>query len=579
MKPLLSLLWIVLSAAITFGQTKSPLPKVVLVGDSIRMGYAPLVAKKLMGQVEIISPTTNGGDSGNVLKNLDEWIIQVQPTLVHFNCGLHDLKKNRKSNQYQVSLENYEANLKVILQRLKKETKAQIVFASTTPILDDRHAKRKGDFDRLEADVKKYNEIASKVMIQNQIPIHDLHRLVHHYGDKKLLGNDGTHYTKEGNEILADAVVDCIRRQLAILHAPPSRTPIQGKDAADPYRVNEKAWDDAVPKFFKEIKAPEFPVPKDQANWENQRPQVKEKVLASLGDLPPRPKQPKIRVISFEQRWGFKLEKFLIDNESGNDISCLLILPDDVKKPAPGILWLHSSGRDQNDLLTPNRNGGEEPLGIVLAKKGYVVLGLDNWWHGDRSGTGPGGNKEKQNEEQQSLHKLQLWLGRTLWGMFVRDDQIALDYLCSRPEVDAKRIGATGMSMGSTRAWWLAAIDDRIACTVGVACLTRYTNLIAHGQLRQHGVYYYVNGLLKHFDTEGVLSLIAPRPYLALTGDLDAGSPADGIRIIEEKVSGIYAALNAKDRYKNILYSNIGHTHTSEMREETLKWFDRWLKP
>ena len=109
--------------------------------------------------------------------------------------------------------------------------------------------------------------------------------------------------------------------------------------------------------------------------------------------------------------------------------------------------------------------------------------------------------------------------------MFVRDDQVALDYLCSRPEVDATRIGATGMSMGSTRAWWLAAVDDRVAAVVAVACLTRYQNLIAHGELRQHGVYYFVNGLLKHFDTEGVLALIAPRPFLALTGELDAGSP------------------------------------------------------
>ena len=138
--------------------------------------------------------------------------------------------------------------------------------------------------------------------------------------------------------------------------------------------------------------------------------------------------------------------------------------------------------------------------------------------------------------EEDDLFKLNLWFGRTLWGMFVRDDQVALDYLCSRSEVDASRIGATGMSMGSTRAWWLAAVDERIAAVVAVACLTRYQNLIAHGELRQHGVYYFVNGLLKHFDSEGVLALIAPRPFLALTGDLDAGSPADGVRDLERAV-------------------------------------------
>jgi dienelactone hydrolase len=162
--------------------------------------------------------------------------------------------------------------------------------------------------------------------------------------------------------------------------------------------------------------------------------------------------------------------------------------------------------------------------------------------------------------------------------MFVRDDQIALDYLCSRPEVDKARIGATGMSMGSTRAWWLAVVDERVTATVGVACLTRYQNLIAHGQLRQHGVYYFAYGLLKHFDSEGVVALIAPRAALFLTGELDAGSPADGIKVIEQQVSKVYAALGASEKFRSVLYPEVGHTVTPEMRREMTAWFDRWLK-
>ncbi len=213
----------------------------------------------------------------------------------------------------------------------------------------------------------------------------------------------------------------------------------------------------------------------------------------------------------------------------------------------------------------------------------------DACWYGDRAGTGPAGLAETyrswpptpdaSRRAQDSLFKFNMWFGRTLWGMFVRDDQIALDYLCSRPEVDKTRVGATGMSMGSTRAWWLAAVDERVAATVGVACLTRYQNLIAHGQLRAHGVYYFVFGLLKHFDSEGVIALIAPRPFLALTGDLDAGSPADGIKVIQEKVGRVYAASGAAERFKSILYPEIGHTYTPEMRTEMLTWFERWFKP
>jgi dienelactone hydrolase len=203
----------------------------------------------------------------------------------------------------------------------------------------------------------------------------------------------------------------------------------------------------------------------------------------------------------------------------------------------------------------------------------------DAYWHGGRAGTGPSGAAEKGFQEQEDLFKLDQWLGRTLWGMFVRDDQIALDYLRQRPEVDEKRIGATGMSMGSTRSWWLAAVDDRIAAAAGVACLTRYQNLIAHGQLRQHGVYYYVHGLLRHFDSEGVIALIAPRPFLAVTGELDAGSPADGIKVIEEKVSAVYEALGARERFRSVRYPDVGHAYTPAMRAEVLAWLERWLKP
>ena len=79
--------------------------------------------------------------------------------------------------------------------------------------------------------------------------------------------------------------------------------------------------------------------------------------------------------------------------------------------------------------------------------------------------------------------------------------------------------------MGSTRSWWLAAIDDRIRAVVGVACFTRYEDIIATRNLSAHGIYYFVPGMLAHFDTEAVYSLVAPRPMLQLSGDQDAGAP------------------------------------------------------
>jgi hypothetical protein len=325
--------------------------------------------------------------------------------------------------------------------------------------------------------------------------------------------------------------------------------------------------------------AGEFRVPESAAAWKTQRPQILRAVDGALGDLPPRPTPPKARLVSRELRRGYTLEMVALDNGVDGEVSALLLIPEGRSQPAPAILWLHSSTPDQTQIIIPHTNGGDEALGEVFVRAGYIVMAPDAYWHGDRAGSGPAGPAETGRAEQESLHKLHLWFGRTLWGMFVRDDQVALDYLCGRPEVDRARIGATGMSMGSTRAWWLAAVDERVACAVGVACLTRYQNLIRHGQLRQHGVYYFVNGLLRHFDTEGVLALIAPRPFLALTGELDAGSPADGIRVLEDRVGRVYGVLGASERFKSIRYPDTGHTYTPQMRAEVLAWFGRWLRP
>ena len=74
------------------------------------------------------------------------------------------------------------------------------------------------------------------------------------------------------------------------------------------------------------------------------------------------------------------------------------------------------------------------------------------------------------------------------------------------------------------------------------------------------------------------MSLIAPRPVLFLTGELDAGSPADGIKVIEAKAGSVFKTVGAAEKFKSIRYPDIGHTYTPEMRREMLAWFDRWLK-
>ena len=123
------------------------------------------------------------------------------------------------------------------------------------------------------------------------------------------------------------------------------------------------------------------------------------------------------------------------------------------------------------------------------------------------------------------------------------------------------------------------ALDERIKTGVPVACLTRYEDLIRHEELKAHGIYYFVPGLLTHFDTEAVVALIAPRPVLFLTGGADAGSPADGIRKIEEAVRPAYRIYGRAEAFQSVVYPGLGHVYTPEMWAKTLAWMDEQLRP
>jgi len=329
---------------------------------------------------------------------------------------------------------------------------------------------------------------------------------------------------------------------------------------------------------------PEFKAPASTKAWEEQRAEIRKQLSDLLGKLPPRPKTPDVKTFSREDRGDYLVEKFQFDNGAGAVVPGYLLLP---KKPGPGgkspaILYCHQHGGQYG-------KGGKEELFIAgvpapvapgpeLARHGYVVIAIDAYCFGERDGQGPGGEKEKGAACQLSSSKFNLWVGRTLWGMIVRDDLMALDYLLSRPEVDKGRVGVTGFSMGATRSWWVMALDDRLKAGVPVSCLTRYQNLIAHESLSAHGIYYFVPGMLNHFDTEAAIALLAPRPVLFMTGDADGGSPADGIRIIEAKVRPVYELYRRGEDYQSELYPGLGHKYLPEMWQKTLTWMDKSLK-
>ncbi len=318
-------------------------------------------------------------------------------------------------------------------------------------------------------------------------------------------------------------------------------------------------------------------IPSNPGSWARRRDEIRSNLWQSLGGLPPRSMASTVRIVEAHDRGDWTEERFEFDNGAGSRVPGVLLLPKKRSGKIPGILYCHWHGGEYDGGKAELFQARHTPLepGPELARRGYAVIAIDAPCFGERQGRGPDGLTGSAGEL--SASKLELWLGRSLWGMMLRDDLIALDYLCSRPEVDASRIGATGISMGASRTWWLMALDDRIRSGVAVACLTRYEDLIATGGLKYHGIYYYVPGLLRHFDTEAVVACVAPRSLLCLNGDQDVGSPVSGIRTIERLAAPAWDATGAPGEFRSVVYPGVGHAYTPEMWSEMLGWFRRTL--
>jgi dienelactone hydrolase len=322
-----------------------------------------------------------------------------------------------------------------------------------------------------------------------------------------------------------------------------------------------------------------FFAPASPAEWAIERGKIRGRLWKLLGRLPRRPRKPRIKTVSREDRGEYLVERFQFDNGAGSIVPGTLLLPKRDSLKMPGLLYCHWHAGEYDlgkDELFEARHTPEPP-GPALAKRGYVVLAIDASGFGERNGQGPGGPAERNSTAEETAAKFNLWIGRTFWGMLLRDDLMALDYLSSRPEVDPERIGVTGMSMGATRSWWLMALDERLKAGVAIACLTRYRNLIERGAIHEHHIGYFVPNMLKHFDTEAVVALIAPRPVLFQTGDIDGGSPVDGLHAIEAAVRPVYRLYGREDAFRNLIYPGLAHVYTPEMWARTLAWLDEHL--
>jgi dienelactone hydrolase len=332
-------------------------------------------------------------------------------------------------------------------------------------------------------------------------------------------------------------------------------------------------WID-IPESFRDPGIPDWPVPTDLENWKSKgRPEIRAILSQCLGELPARPLASAVKSLGIEDRGDYTLERFEFFNGVDMTVPGFIALPKIRKGKVPVVIGMHGHSGSKNEYL-PDPTFERSP-GWMLVKNGYAVAAIDGYFNGERVGKGPSGPRHDAGGQEMALFKLHLWQGRTLWGMMLRDEQCLLDYLATRPELDMGKVGATGMSMGCTRAWWLAAIDDRVHTVVGVACFTRYAELLSHRS--SHGIYYFVPGLIRHFDAEAIYSLVAPRPMLQLSGDQDYNAPPDGIEVLERKIGAVYQLYGKPENFRSVLYEKTGHEYLREMKYEMIEWFQKHL--
>ncbi|MFW6159296.1 MAG: SGNH/GDSL hydrolase family protein [Planctomycetota bacterium] len=186
--------------------------RLLVIGDSISIGYTPSLRRELAALAEVVHNPGNGGDSDNLLAHLDAWLADARPDLVLPNCGLHDLKREREATGCQVPLDRYRENLARIFRTLRAAG-CPTVWVTTTPVLGERHRARK-PFDRHEADVAEYNAAALARTDEFGAGVIDLHTAAVELRPDAALGDDGVHFTDAAYEQLGRFIAAELRERL-----------------------------------------------------------------------------------------------------------------------------------------------------------------------------------------------------------------------------------------------------------------------------------------------------------------------------------------------------------------------------
>lgn len=289
--------------------------------------------------------------------------------------------------------------------------------------------------------------------------------------------------------------------------------------------------------------------------------------LRDLIRVPERPRNaPPVLERAVAAADGVAVETLRLDLGEGRSTRAFLTRPDAPAGRLPAVLYCHAHGARYGigaSELLDGRPSLLSPYGPLLAGRGFVTLCLDMPTFGDSAG-----------EKEDALSKALAWQGRTLMGEMLADLIAGVDHLAARDDVDPARIAAFGLSMGATHAYFLAAIEPRIARVAHLCCFADLTTLIASGAHDLHGHYMTISGLLAKTSFGRIAGMVAPRPQLVCTGDRDPLTPPGAVDVAFAECFSAYRAAGAQAALLRLAEPDTGHVETPAMRAAVLSFLD-----
>lgn len=290
-----------------------------------------------------------------------------------------------------------------------------------------------------------------------------------------------------------------------------------------------------------------------------------------------------------------------------------LLIPDGLAGPAPAVMALHDHGgfyyfgkekisaTDGAPRILREFVGGSyggRPYADELARRGFVVLCPDAFYFGSQrldaaqvasefTDPHPGLQAPDPDEaiaafnrfasgHEHVLAKYIFACGTTWPGILFQGDRASLDYLLTRPEVDPRRVGSMGLSIGGFRSAHLFALDPRVKAGVVAGWMPSYPRQMRE-HFRHHTWMVYIPRLLDYLDVPDVASLSAPNPLMVLNCERDGLYPLESMRAAGEKIGQVYERMDAAERF-SCRYYDVPHSLTVEMQEEAFAWLERWLR-